>query len=1054
MMKNLLSIFLAITMIVSTSVIAFGQSNDYETNWAKTEIGYMINKEILSGYPDGTFKPTNKMTKAEFYKTINALMGFSEKSESKYSDVKSDDWFYSEVQKAIKADYLLPTKLLNANENITRGEVARIIATVFGIEKNETIANEFKDSKTLPSEIKGLVGGLKENAYISGYPDGTFRYISEISRAEVAKMLYNISGKIANQDEVINKDIKTNILVNKPNVVLKDIKIKGNLYLTEGVGEGDVTLDNVIVKGELIIRSGGENSIKIKNSKIDKALINKQEGLVRVIFENTTVEQLDIKKQAKIELIKGTLIKSVELDGKSQISLEKGTTIEKLNSINKEAIVDAKGNINSIKTMIGIKINGKTVKPNTDYKVKDGSLQDTKPASSQQGSSSGSDYDYSDDTVEVSSISLTPISLNLEVGGVSERIIETISPSYATNKNIIWLSSDENVAKVSNGTVTPISAGKATITAISASNSNINAKCDVTVVGINYEKSYKVNFDVEENGTLLATVDDEDITNGSNVISGKIIKFIVRPESEYKVKNWILNGQIVEDNKTNILTITSTRDVMVTVEFEEDEKEILEGITGGTYRNTPQDNKYIQGTESQTYVGLGYNILEKAYFEPSKFERGFNILDKEKVQNFIEKSPKITENANRYIEGRDLESYNNKLATKMNLSANYPVFSGSIKAEYNMEKTKQSNVHFIKQMNGYIDHSEYLPNSVELKSMLDETFKKELEDITVSPEKLFRRYGTHLLREALMGARCTYNYTYSSESEESSSEVKMKIDAAYKFLSGELSGQDKENAKKFVESSDFYSVLIGGKYIDASTLGKLTENFPDWVATLRDYPPDIYGVSSINSLVPIWELTDNVERAKELEKYFDESGAILSDWLKEQSKIPDKPSTKEYIESIIITSDKDKEKAKDDSIYGKKENYERIDKDLNAGAGGDYIYMWYKTTTDPNNALYDIRFTYDNFSEIPNIYTKNNHDLNEGAGGAYIYMWTSKKPKMPGDKPITAINIFNGKNADMPSGYKASQADWYEKGHKSGTAELNRGTKKFGDYIYLGYTTK
>lgn len=69
----------------------------------------------------------------------------------------------------------------------------------------------------------------------------------------------------------------------------------------------------------------------------------------------------------------------------------------------------------------------------------------------------------------VKTISVTGITLNLSSGqlakGGSVTLTATISPSDATNKNIIWSSSNESVATVLNGTVTAISAGTATITA-------------------------------------------------------------------------------------------------------------------------------------------------------------------------------------------------------------------------------------------------------------------------------------------------------------------------------------------------------------------------------------------------------------------------------------------------------------------------------------------------------------------------------------------------------------------------------------------------------------
>ncbi len=43
----------------------------------------MTTEGVINGYDDGTFKPDNNMTKAEFYKVINHLMGYEEKRGSR-----------------------------------------------------------------------------------------------------------------------------------------------------------------------------------------------------------------------------------------------------------------------------------------------------------------------------------------------------------------------------------------------------------------------------------------------------------------------------------------------------------------------------------------------------------------------------------------------------------------------------------------------------------------------------------------------------------------------------------------------------------------------------------------------------------------------------------------------------------------------------------------------------------------------------------------------------------------------------------------------------------
>ena len=81
--------------------------------------------------------------------------------------------------------------------------------------------------------------------------------------------------------------------------------------------------------------------------------------------------------------------------------------------------------------------------------------------------------------VPATSVTLNKTNASMEVGN-SLKLTATITPGNATYKNIIWVSSDEDVAEVSNGIVTAVGPGNATITAISG-DGNARAKCKISV---------------------------------------------------------------------------------------------------------------------------------------------------------------------------------------------------------------------------------------------------------------------------------------------------------------------------------------------------------------------------------------------------------------------------------------------------------------------------------------------------------------------------------------------------------------------------------------------
>lgn len=80
-------------------------------------------------------------------------------------------------------------------------------------------------------------------------------------------------------------------------------------------------------------------------------------------------------------------------------------------------------------------------------------------------------------TVEVASVALDKTTASIEVGKTIT-LTATVLPTNATNKTVTWTSSDTSIATVSNGTVTGVKAGTATITASAGTKS---ATCTVTV---------------------------------------------------------------------------------------------------------------------------------------------------------------------------------------------------------------------------------------------------------------------------------------------------------------------------------------------------------------------------------------------------------------------------------------------------------------------------------------------------------------------------------------------------------------------------------------------
>lgn len=117
--------------------------------------------------------------------------------------------------------------------------------------------------------------------------------------------------------------------------------------------------------------------------------------------------------------------------------------------------------------------------------------------------------------------------------------------------------------------------------------------------------------------------------------------------------------------------------------------------------------------------------------------------------------------------------------------------------------------------------------------------------------------------------------------------------------------------------------------------------------------------------------------------------------------------------------------------------YEKIDGDLNEGAGGDYIYFAVKRGTDASKAINGLAVAVGKNSSVaaPAGFEKIDMDLNKGAGGRYIYL-CKRRGK---EGAIHDVRVVSAKKANPPA----------PEGYTMIGQDLNE--KAGGKYIYLCY---
>ncbi|MGB3366369.1 MAG: S-layer homology domain-containing protein [Acidaminobacteraceae bacterium] len=111
--------------------ISFSDLNPNE--WYYNSMITLSSKNMISGYPDGTIKATKAITRAEFITLVSRFTELTSGQRS-FTDLSSSHWAYKYIVSAAEKGWLVgyPDGSFKANDNITRAEAVKIINSMLG----------------------------------------------------------------------------------------------------------------------------------------------------------------------------------------------------------------------------------------------------------------------------------------------------------------------------------------------------------------------------------------------------------------------------------------------------------------------------------------------------------------------------------------------------------------------------------------------------------------------------------------------------------------------------------------------------------------------------------------------------------------------------------------------------------------------------------------------------------------------------------------------------------------------------------------------------------
>ena len=195
--KRLLSVLMIITMLAglfngqirAVSATPGASLSDISNHWASEVIEKYIEKEYVEGYPDGTFRPNEAITRAEFVKLANKVFLIPDSDdENIFTDVASTDWFYTDVIKASTDGYIrgYADNTFMPNNLITRQEACVVLYRLLVMPPiwDDSKIREFSDVSSIATWSKNSVASMIVEGILNGYADKTIRPNASLTRAE------------------------------------------------------------------------------------------------------------------------------------------------------------------------------------------------------------------------------------------------------------------------------------------------------------------------------------------------------------------------------------------------------------------------------------------------------------------------------------------------------------------------------------------------------------------------------------------------------------------------------------------------------------------------------------------------------------------------------------------------------------------------------------------------------------------------------------------------------------------------------------------------------
>ena len=311
--KRILALFLAAVSCLSLAVSASAAGTttckatdfkDYDrTAWYAEAVSAAVDNGLLYGKSATVIDLNGDMTRAEMAAIINRSFGCYKSADvSQYKDVSKNKWYYKDVALAVQMGTYngRSSSTMVPDAPISRQEAMTVVARALELDYDsysKTDLSVFSDRSEISNWALPYVRAMVGADYIHGRGK-VLAPLDNITRAEFAQIFANIIGTYIVSKGTYDKDIKGSVLIRTDDVELKNLTVDGDLIIGCGAADGKIVLDNVTVKGRLLVWGGGTKAVYCNNAtQMPAVVVARVDDAVKVIYDrDSTLAVIDTIK--------------------------------------------------------------------------------------------------------------------------------------------------------------------------------------------------------------------------------------------------------------------------------------------------------------------------------------------------------------------------------------------------------------------------------------------------------------------------------------------------------------------------------------------------------------------------------------------------------------------------------------------------------------------------------------------------------------------------------------------------------------------------------------